>query len=208
MFSCIDHLVYGTSDLALGTSYFEEILHIKAVPGGQHLNRGTHNALIALSSSCYLEILAPDPQQKEVPLPYWIDVYPQMKPRLIRWASKCSNIEDLIKIGLSHGLDLGGVISGSRNLSDGTVLNWRLTDTRVNHFSGVMPFFIDWQNSVHPSKNIPLECSLVEMNLEHPDAEKINRYFKALSLEPKVISATAPSIKAKIQSPAGVIIIE
>lgn len=207
MFSYIDHLVYGVSDLHSGISHFERLLSITPVFGGQHLGKGTHNALIALSTDCYLEIIAPDPQQKDVCRPYWIDVDLQMTPRLIRWAAKCSDLEALTKASLKHGINIGDIISGNRNLPDGTTLNWKLTDTRINLLSGLVPFFINWQESLHPAKSLPLECKLVEFNLEHPNPEQVSNCMNMFDLMPNVIKGVSPKITAKIQSPRGIVAI-
>jgi hypothetical protein len=47
----VDHLVYATSDLQTGVDRIEELLGVLAAPGGQHLGRGTRNALLSLVMS-------------------------------------------------------------------------------------------------------------------------------------------------------------
>src|SRR5687768_9929423 len=57
--SQVDHLIFGTPDLAMGVETIEKLVGIRATPGGQHPGEGTRNALISLGPAIYLEILGP-----------------------------------------------------------------------------------------------------------------------------------------------------
>ena len=91
-----DHLVYAAPDLEVAIDNLSERLGVRPSSGGKHPN-GTHNALLALSNSCYLEIIAPDPTQSRQeggpPLAFGLDRL--QVPRVVTWAVLAPSLEDI-----------------------------------------------------------------------------------------------------------------
>jgi len=199
----VDHLVYATLDLNSGVEEIEKLLGVRATPGGQHPGRGTRNALIALGPATYLEIIAPDPEQPppETPRPFGIDGL--KKSRLVTWVAKGVDLERLRDEAARKGARLGEVISGSRRRPDGVLLSWRYTDPKTVLADGLVPFFIDWGQSPHPSHTAAPGASLVALRAEHPDAPRVQRLLRELGLELPVQSGATPALVAIIDSPRG-----
>jgi len=201
--SVIDHLVYGVPDLERGIRDVETLTGIRARYGGQHPRRGTHNALIALGCNCYLEIIAPDPNQPPPDSPRWFGIDELKESRLVAWAAKTADIDRVHHDAIIHGISVGEARSGTRQRSDGTLLSWRLTEPSSDPATNVLPFFIDWGSSPHPSRNAPQGANLVELCAEHPESERMQRSLRMLGLDMPVSHATQPTLIAVIDCPRG-----
>jgi hypothetical protein len=199
----VDHLVYATPDLNRGVEEIEKLLGVRATPGGQHPGLGTRNALIALGPAVYLEIIAPDPQQPapKAPRPFGIDDLKES--RMVAWAAKRANLDDLRDRASRNGVSLGAVTSGSRRRTDGVLLSWRYTDPRTVLADGIVPFYIDWGQSPHPAQTAAQGGSLVALRAEHPDAQRVQRLLRDIELDLLVQPGAKPALVTIIDSPRG-----
>jgi hypothetical protein len=201
--SRIDHLVYATPNLATSVEQIEQLLGVRAVPGGQHPGAGTRNALIGLGDETYLEIIGPDPDQPKPARPRRFGIDELKSPRLVTWAVKGADLEGIVENAKRHGVDLGQVQSGSRRRPDGVLLSWRLTVSPALTANGIVPFFIDWDKTPHPAAALPKGCVLVALRTEHPDANRIQADLSALGLNLRVDAGSAPALIATIRTPHG-----
>ena len=199
----VDHLVYATADLDRGIAELERVLGVRASPGGQHPIWGTRNALVALGSSSYLEIIAPDPDHSSPSegRPFGLEAL--ASSRLVGWAAKGSGLTNFRDAAAQQGVELGRVLSGSRKQADGTVLTWKLTDLRCVVADGIVPFFIDWGKSPHPALVASRGATLVGLRAEHPDAEHVLRMLRVVAVDLKVGVGAAPALIAEIDCPYG-----
>jgi hypothetical protein len=199
----VDHLVYATPDLERGIRELEDLIGVRAAPGGQHPGRGTRNALIALGAGSYLEILGPDPEQASPTTPRWFGIDDLAASRLVTWAAKSDDVDRTHRDATVNGIQLGAVRTGSRRRADGAVLSWRLTEPASDMSDGVVPFFIDWGQSPHPAHTAPEGGTLVELRAEHPNAFKTRQTLSALGLDVAVAQASRPALIAVIDGPRG-----
>jgi hypothetical protein len=199
----IDHLVYATPDLDLGVKTIETILGVRATPGGQHPGMGTRNALAALGPASYLEIIGPDPDQPKPSGSRRFGIDDLKAPRLIGWVAKSRELEAVSAKAAALGIPLGAVIPGSRKRPDGVVLSWRYTDPNTVAADRLVPYFIDWGSSPHPSATAARGATLVQLRAEHPDAARVQKMLDTLGLALHVDKGSAPALIATIDSPRG-----
>ncbi len=199
----LDHLVFAAHDLDAGVAEIEAMLGVRATPGGQHPGMGTRNAIIAIGPSAYLEILAPDPDQPPPAGPRWFGLDTLPAPRLVTWAAKGTFLEQLVHDARRHGLDLGDVRSGSRRRPDGVTVSWRVTSPGADIADGVVPFFIDWEASPHPSQSATSGITLVDFRAEHPDPDRVRPLLGQLGLSLRVTRGRLPALIATFDGPRG-----
>ncbi len=199
----VDHLVFATPDLQLGIDTAERLFGVRATPGGQHPGEGTRNALIALGTSSYFEIIGPDPAQPAPKGGHRFGIDAITAPRLATWVAKGMSLVQFAADAKAHGIDLGAVIPGSRKRPDGVVLAWTYTDPRVVLADRLVPYFIDWGSSPHPSATAAKGVRLVGLRAEHPDAARVQAMLKQLGLDLIVSRGPTPAIIATFQSPKG-----
>ncbi len=199
----IDHLVYATPDLALGIETAERLFGVRASPGGQHPGEGTRNALLALGPTSYFEIIGPDPEQPKPVRGRRFGIDEIKAPRLTTWVAKGAGLERFAAESAAHGVNLGAVISGSRKRPDGVVLSWRYTDPRVVLADRLVPYFIDWGASPHPSVTAATGVTLVGLRAEHPDAGRVQATIRQLGLDLTVVGGATPVLIATFDSPKG-----
>lgn len=199
----IDHLVYACRDLDVGLDDVEALTGERPSPGGQHVGFGTRNYLLDLGGGTYLEVIGPDPHQGDPvsPRPFGLDDLSE--DRLVAWAVRSHDIESDI-VRLAHeGVDLGSSRSMERATPDGTMLHWRLTAPRA----GVVPFLIDWGDSLHPTKSLQSPCELQGLRIESPDLAIIKPIIRTFDVEVDLRPGFEDRLAATIDTPLGRVVL-
>lgn len=200
--SFIDHLVYTVHNLEQGMDEIESLLGVRPVFGGSHPKFGTHNALLSLGPTTYLEVIAPDLSlvRPERGLPFLMN---DLKTGLSTWALRTEHIDQLSEKASLAGLKLGKVNAGKRAKPDGTILSWQLSDPYIRPHNGTIPFLISWGDTPHPAKNTPSGGELIGLKIEHPNPEKIISALKILDIDLEVNPSKEVRIIAEIRKPNG-----
>ena len=203
----VDHLVVTRSDLQVGIDELEQRTGVRPSAGGRHQDWGSHNALLSLGESTYLEVIAPDPSST-IPPDSRPAVFTRPGPGAINgWVAKCDDIERALATAHEAGFPLGPARHGRRERADGSTLHWTLTDPSARHFDGLLPILIDWGTSPHPGESAAAGCRLVNLELRHPRAGILSAVLDRLGLPVKVAPGDDPAITATIDTPVGTITI-
>lgn len=204
----VDHLVVAAGSLDEGTDYVFETLGVRPEGGGVHGTMGTHNRLVRLGVSCYLEVIAIDPDAPEPSRPRWFELDTESmrqklrrKPQLITWALRTDKMADLYRRS-NH------ILGRMEPMSRGS-LHWELTLTEDGHLpgGGVIPFLIDWKHNPHPTSAMAESgCSLAGLRGFHPQPETVLPVLESLGAAPLIelkISESGPCLAAFIETPDG-----
>ena len=205
-----DHLVIAALSLDEGHQYIQDTLGVDIPLGGKHAAMGTHNRIMQLSPSTYLEIIAIEPEAPQPGHPRWFGLdqaWMQEKlsrsPQLVHWVA---NVDDLIET-----LSRTKLHYGIPTLLKRDQLAWKITlpEDGSIPLSGVLPSLIEWQIDTHPAKGMAnLNCSLLEINLFHMHAEWLTQKLEEIQAHSlvnikSIDRQASPYIEARIACPKG-----
>jgi hypothetical protein len=207
----IDHLVVAARSLAEGEAWVESRLGCALAGGGRHPLMGTHNRLLGLGESVYLEVIAVDPAAAQPPRPRWFSLdAPVMRerldrgPALIHWVA---GTDDIVALASTAPVDLGEIIAASRG-----ALRWHITVPRDGGLpaGGVFPSLIQWESG-SPAVALPDSgCRLESLDIAHPKARSLDQALRSMGLPADApiraveeASAAEGRLAAHIRTPRG-----
>ncbi len=211
MSTAFDHLVLGTADLARGRLWLEKMLGVKMSERGVHARMGTHNHLLSLGPSAYLELIAVDPEGSEPFMPRWFGLDTAdtreriaLRPRVIGWVARTDAIDALSG-------QTGGLLGSVQNMERGD-FRWRITIPQDGYplEGGLVPSLIQWDTPVHPCERLPdQQCRLEWMEAAHPNPAKVQYLLGEIGMEKSLTLTPSPpysgmTLCAYIRTPAGV----
>ncbi len=201
-----DHLTLIANDLRAGSALVSSRLGVVPPPGGKHPRMGTHNLLLRLGDTAFLEVIAIDPEANSPARPRWFgldELDGTEDPFLGGWVLRTDDIAtSLTRSPLSLG--------SPEPISRGT-LSWTISipEDGSRPLDGAAPAFIQWNADVHPAQNMQdLGCRLVKLEVHHPKARQISALtdkvgYQDPSVEIDFLYAGAPKLVAHIQTPHG-----
>ncbi|MBA3479553.1 MAG: VOC family protein [Lautropia sp.] len=191
----LDHLVVAARSLDEGEAWLAQRIGQPLAAGGAHPGFGTHNRLLRLGASSYLELIAPDPAQAvrrqlfgldQAPVAKALAAGPVLLHVVFRVLAPATLEEVLPRLAYDPGLPTA--------MTRGE-LRWRMTVLAGGGLAGggLLPTIIDWGNAAHPCTRLPESgVTLDALRLAGPRA--VIAAFPAMSPPPS--SALVPTIHA------------
>jgi hypothetical protein len=189
----IDHIVIGARTLAEGAAFVEAHLGVKPGPGGTHDGVGTHNLLLGLGKDCYLEVIAPDPNQPEPahPRPFDLDdpalrLAIEAEPRLIAWVARTPVLDAVVaRLGAGHAGEIRAMKRGR--------LSWRMAfPPQRQDMDNLIPPLIQWDGKSAATSLPDSGLRLVALEAEHPEADAVRDALSQRGLEEAVRVRRSP----------------
>jgi hypothetical protein len=204
----LDHLSVIAPSLAEGVAHVRACLGLEVPFGQRHGYMGTHNHLLQLGGSVYLEIVALDPDGPPPPHRRWfgLDDGPQVRAdwdagrRLRGWVARTDSMDAVLAdresifgqwIALPH---------------DAPAFDFAIPADGSLPLGGAAPSIIYRRGRPQSMANIA-DCGarLVSFTLEHPDPAAIGRLYCELGATgaPAVMAGASLRYSARIETPGG-----
>jgi hypothetical protein len=204
----LDHLTVIAPTLAEGVSHVRACLDLEVPFGQRHGYMGTHNHLLQLGDTVYLEIVALDPQADGPGRPRWFGLDDQRcvrsdweaGRRLRGWVARTDSIE--------------AVLAGHAGIFGEKVplpplqpsFDFAIPPDGSLPLDGALPSIIDRRGKPRSMRTIAdLGARLRSFSLEHPESAAIAALYRKLDVDrpPVIVQGPAPRYRAQIETPAG-----
>jgi hypothetical protein len=116
-----------------------------------------------------------------------------------------------------EGIDRGPAIHAERKTNKG-LLHWQISVRADGQrlFDGALPTLIQWGKPdaadplrLHPRNTLPRSgVTLQSISITHPSADKLQAAYASIGLNGVTISSGPANIKATLQTPKGVVVLE
>ena len=186
----LDHLVVTAPDLRSGIEWVRDLLGAEPQPGGEHREMGTHNCLLRLGASAYLEVIACNPDVSHPGRARWFEldhIEKNSPPRLAAWVARTP---DICSAQAACSEPLGKIERMSRG-----DLEWLITIPEDGSLPlhGAAPILIEWPADTHPVSRLPdAACTLLRLEVLHPQPDRVTRLLESVAFAGDVSISALP----------------
>ncbi len=204
----LDHLTVIAPTLAEGVAHVRACLDLGVPFGQRHAYMGTHNHLLQLGGSVYLEIVALDPEGRAPGRPRWFGLDDQASVRrawdegrrLRGWVARTDEID--------------AVLAGRESIfgckvalpPEAPAFDFAIPDEGSLPGDGAYPSLIDRRGKARSMATMAdLGARLRSFVLAHPEPARIARLYDELAIDrpPDIVTGAEQRYLARIETPAG-----
>jgi hypothetical protein len=204
----LDHITIIAPTLAEGAAHVRDCLDIDVPFGRVHQDMGTHNHLLRLGESVYLEIIAINPDAPRPAHPRWFGLDDESSVRaawergfrLRGWVARTADIDTVLA---EHEAVLGKKTQLSRG---GSVYFFSVPADGSLPLGGVAPSVIDRRgNPPSVASMADLGAELQGLIVEHPHPDQVTELYRALRVDtpPEARKGEYLRYRATIKTPDG-----
>lgn len=200
----LDHLVITAPTLEEGENLVKKTLGVTLQKGGEHPRMGTHNSLLRLGDSIYLEVISVNPSLEKPNRPRWfaLDNLTENTPaKLQTWVIRTDNI----CLSTRHCSEpVGDVEPMSRGDKSWLITIPENGSLPINEGA---PALIEWKTDNHPAAQlIDAGLSLVELQIHNPEAKRIEKFLESVNFvgDVRMIQSNEAKMIALIKTPDGI----
>jgi hypothetical protein len=204
----LDHITVIAPSLAEGLAHVRTCLDLDVPFGQRHAYMGTHNHLLQLGDTVYLEIVALDPEADAPGRARWFGLDDRKKVRsdwdegrrLRGWVARTDAIDAIIadrKAIFGEKIALPAVNSA---------FDFAIPHDGSLPLDGAAPSLIDRRGKPRSMATIAdLGARLRSFTLEHPDPAAVETLYRALAVDrpPAIVRGPKVRYRAQIETPAG-----
>ncbi|HYY12783.1 MAG TPA: VOC family protein [Kineosporiaceae bacterium] len=130
----LDHVILAVPDLGTAAAGLEQVLGLRATPGGRHPALGTENALVPLGGA-YLELVAVADERAAATTAFGRSALAARAdgPRFTGWVARADQLPE-------------PSTAMSRETPDGTTITWRMAQAERLGDGGVLPALLAWDD--------------------------------------------------------------
>ena len=182
----LDHIAISGGTLAQATQAAETALGVALQQGGEHDVFHTHNTLLGLEDSLYLEAIAINPAAPIPARPRWFDLDRfKGQARLTNWICRCDDL-DATLAALPDGF--GAPVSLQRG-----DLRWRMAvpQSGLLPFDNCAPALIEWEGDAHPATRLAASgCRLRLLSIQHPEGDALGALLAPFLQDDRIVFQT------------------
>jgi hypothetical protein len=202
MASRLDHITIVAPSLEAGSAYVKAALGVAPGPGREHPGMATHNLLLALGPSVYLEVIAANPDAAPVSRARWfgIDQLPHgATPRLATWVASTNDIA-------AAAVPAIGPVETMHRAPHTWQMAFRPDGALA--LDGAAPLLIQRAAEANPVAAMPASAlQFRALHIQHPAPEDVLALFASIGLASTpcvtVARGEACTLVAEIQTPSG-----